>query len=123
MSLAHQRNAYQTNFQTTPNQNLGNSLDHRQQLPKFLAPENVHQKLADLGKSSFKSRLRLIKCVSASSYSSKKGKEKPLKKTIFIKTTTTKPPIVWFPGDPDCGEGDLGGRETWISVKSNMKNS
>ena len=31
------------------------------------------------------------------------------KKTIYIKTTTTKPPIVWFPGDPDCGEGDLGG--------------
>ena len=46
----------------------------------------------------------------ASAYSSKKGKEKQLKKTIFIKTTTTKPPIVWFPGDPDCGEGDLGGR-------------
>ena len=21
---------------------------------------------------------------------------------------TTKPPIVWFPGDPDCGEGELG---------------
>ena len=31
------------------------------------------------------------------------------KKTIYVKTTTTKPPIVWFPGDPDCGEGDLGG--------------
>ena len=42
----------------------------------------------------------------ASSYS---YKEKQPKKTIFIKTTTTKPPIVWFPGDPDCGEGDLGG--------------
>ena len=26
-----------------------------------------------------------------------------------MKTTTRKPPIVWFPGDPDCGEGDLGG--------------
>ena len=23
-------------------------------------------------------------------------------------TAATKPPIVWFPGDPDCGEGDLG---------------
>ena len=31
------------------------------------------------------------------------------KKTTYVKTTTTKPPIVWFPGDPDCGEGDLGG--------------
>ena len=30
-------------------------------------------------------------------------------KKIFVKTTTTKPPIVWFPGDPDCGEGDVGG--------------
>jgi hypothetical protein len=23
-----------------------------------------------------------------------------------------QPPIVWFPGDPDCGEGDLGGDGT-----------
>ena len=36
-------------------------------------------------------------------------KKEELKKTIFVKTITTKPPIVWFPGDPDCGEGDLGG--------------
>jgi len=41
----------------------------------------------------------------ASSY----GEKDHFTKTIFVSTSTTKPPIVWFPGDPDCGEGDLGG--------------
>ena len=50
----------------------------------------------------------LIKTYLASSFDQKYKKD-DLKKTIFVKTTTTKPPIVWFPGDPDCGEGDLGG--------------
>ena len=61
----------------------------------------------------------------ASSY----GEKDHFTKTIFVSTSTTKvillqlwtyflmevkkiqPPIVWFPGDPDCGEGDLGGEE------------
>ena len=74
-------------------------------LPKFLAPENVHQKLEDLGQW----HLLFSNFTHFSTASSYSHKEKQPKKTIFIKTTTTKPPIVWFPGDPDCGEGDLGG--------------
>ena len=41
-----------------------------------------------------------------------------------MKTTTTKPPIVWFPGDPDCGEA-LGIFElatkicVWLSFATN----
>ena len=30
---------------------------------------------------------------------------------IFDGSEKMQPPIVWFPGDPDCGEGDLGGEE------------
>ena len=50
----------------------------------------------------------LILLYLASSFDKQNNKE-VLKKTVFVKTTTRKPPIVWFPGDPDCGEGDLGG--------------
>ena len=30
---------------------------------------------------------------------------------FFDGSKKKQPPIVWFPGDPDCGEGDLGGKE------------
>ena len=53
--MMQQRQFYQTNFQDqqsplSMHQNQNPALTHRGYHPHFLAPENVHQKLEDLGK-------------------------------------------------------------------------
>ena len=81
---------------------------HSPTFPHLLAPGVLHHKLQQMGECSAVKRLIVIHHIEASSVDNKKEKDH-LKKTIYVKTTTRKPPIVWFPGEPDCGEGDLGG--------------
>lgn len=49
---------------------------------------------------------RLSELLTHGSYDNTKHKavKKPTKKNIKHTTTTTRPPIVWFPGDPDCND-------------------
>lgn len=103
----HQHNIYQVNGAGVS----GGLSQAPQTFPHFLAPENIHRRLEEMG--GWKTRLPVFLSFlffpPASSVDQKHKKKDEIKKTIFVKTTTTKPPIVWFPGDPDCGEGDLGG--------------
>ena len=94
------------------NMNSANSdVSKQHKLPQFLAPSNVHHKLQSLGLNKhLVCNFIMSFAFTASSYEDPHHKKKTdYKKTIYVRTTTTKPPIVWFPGDPDCGEGDLGG--------------
>ena len=82
-------------------QNLRGSMDF---LPsRILAPEGLSQLLAPTqARPPAYSPMRPISASFDKGHKNdKKKNRKPYKTTT---TSTTQPPIVWFPGEPDCGE-------------------